>query len=380
ATGSVDASSEKCPSAGATRIAACGYCGKRSEACKDGVWQPASDCLGQGVCPVGAVEIEALPRCGERQRFCDEQCQWIPWQVTAQSRDCEPGIPRAIRADCPFGQLREQICTAECSWANTGGACVEACTLVTGRTTPEDREEICIPAGPFIRGSELDEGATPVREVTLSAYYIDRFPATNRRYKECIDAGACAGLSREQVGPFAGLVEDPALADYVALVPRGDAVSLCEWDGGRRLPTEAEWEKAARGPEPRNQLYTWEGNNYRCDLLDSAECGFDFPPEQWFGTDIYDSLPGTRSYYGVEMLLGGGRQWVLDYFATDYYSHDESLFDPIGPSSGSTRVVRGDWRDESNVDDHVSSRKQSAGELDDASMCVARCARSVLAE
>ncbi|MFH0899463.1 MAG: SUMF1/EgtB/PvdO family nonheme iron enzyme, partial [Pseudomonadota bacterium] len=379
ATGSVDASSEKCPSAGATRIAACGYCGKRSEACKDGVWQPASDCLGQGTCPVGAVEIEALPRCGERQRFCDEQCQWIPWQVTVQSQDCEPDATRYDRADCPVGLLRKQYCTDECSWINTGAACKDACELSTGRTAPKDSIEICIPAGPFIRGSELDEGATPVREVTLSAYYIDRFPVINRRYKECIDAGACVGLSEELVGPIAGLVTDSALADYVAPISWKDAVAFCEWDGGRRLPTEAEWEKAARGPAPRSQLYTWEGNEYRCDLLNSAKCDFEFPPEQWFKTDIYDSLPGTRSYYGVEMLLGGGCQWVLDYYSSSYYASDESLIDPHGPASGVSRVCRGEDRDAWYATYRVATRYRRTATADNH-VCATRCARSASVE
>ncbi|MFH0899716.1 MAG: SUMF1/EgtB/PvdO family nonheme iron enzyme, partial [Pseudomonadota bacterium] len=268
----------------------------------------------------------------------------------------------------PVSLYRKEVCSDKCIWEGAGGECVDGCGGGARRTEPEDREEICIPAGPFVRGSEEDEYATPVREVYVSSYYIDRFPVTYRRLKQCIDAGRCP-TPESYLAPVD--LEKPEMVDHpVRTLSWDEAKTFCEWDGGRRLLTEAEWEKAARGPAPRQQLYPWDGDGLRCDLFKNKDCGCTLLPTESYSEPYY-ALPGTRSYYGVEMLLGGGDQCVLDFFDPEYYSRDDSLIDPMGPAEGVVHVARGVYRCEATAANHVTTRDERGW------ACSIRCGRSV---
>ncbi|MFH0901437.1 MAG: SUMF1/EgtB/PvdO family nonheme iron enzyme [Pseudomonadota bacterium] len=367
----------KCHEEGAKRVNACAKCGTRAEMCQDGTWQPTSECLGQGICPVGEVETQHFARCGAEQRICTEACAWTPWELVKESSGCTPGLLGYERSDCNKGLYRKRFCTDECRWADeVSGDCVEPCAGGPRRTTPADAEEICIPAGPFMRGSTRDPGATPVREVVLSSYYVDRYPVTNRRYRECLEAGGCPQPSSEWAAMY---VADPALDNHPAdCLSWDEAKTFCEWDGSHRLVTEAEWEKAARGPAPRQQLYVWDEDELRCDLLEIPACGYVPDPNRTYDTDPIDAdaVAGARSYYGVDMMLGGGTQWTADYFDENYYSREESLVSPCGPAAGEYHVVRGEYRVYATANDHVTTRYQGAG------WCgfLARCARDAAPE
>ncbi len=121
-----------------------------------------------------------------------------------------------------------------------------------------DASPVAVPAGPFVMGSE--RGAAderPVHRVELSAFTLDRNEVTNRRYRRCVEAGACArpALTSSHLRPrYYGNV---AFDDYpVILVSWEQAERFCRFAGGR-LPTEAEWEKSARGPAPDMREYPW---------------------------------------------------------------------------------------------------------------------------
>ncbi len=148
---------------------------------------------------------------------------------------------------------------------------------------PENRcpypecEQVSIPAGPFMMGSDDLDVRMVSRpfEVQLSAYQIDRFEVTNRRYRLCVEAGFCRwhleGLCGEQGGG-----EPPPEDDRrpVRCVNLEDADAYCRWIG-RRLPTEAEWEKAARGG---------------CEVVEPAECG-DEDSLRWYSWTSGTSIP-----------------------------------------------------------------------------------------
>jgi formylglycine-generating enzyme required for sulfatase activity len=179
-------------------------------------------------------------------------------------------------------------------------------------------------------------------EVYLSSYAIDRTEVTVASYRRCVDAGYCAAP------PFAeGGMRFDRPSYPVTLVSWQDAVTYCAWAGGR-LPTEAEWERAARGPSSRR--YPW-GNVYDPfvlnhgrldrDALDASDGFLELAP--------VGSFPDGRTPDGIADMAGNVEEWVADYFAPEYPK--ESVVDPKGPETGEERVVRGGsyWHGRSRV-------------------------------
>lgn len=169
-------------------------------------------------------------------------------------------------------------------------------------------------------------------EVFLSDFWLDRTEVTVARYRRCVVAGRCA------LPPFADGAERfdrPELP--VVLVTWSDAARFCAWAGGR-LPTEAEWERAARGLAGRR--YPW-GNVYNPFLSNHGA----FALEELDGRDGFlelapvGSFPYGRSPEGIDDLAGNVKEWVADWFAPEYPKADAA--DPRGPDQGDLRVVRG---------------------------------------
>ena len=195
------------------------------------------------------------------------------------------------------------------------------------RTRDTDGAEmVFVPAGEFQMGSDpsdrdADAAEQPAHAVYLDAYWIDRTEITNARYRTCVAAGACRPSHFTDDPHFNG---DRQPVDGVTW---DDAVAYCRWAGGR-LPTEAEWEKAARGTDGR--LYPW-GN----DWDESLARTFEIKPLQ---TVEVGSFPAGASPYSCLDMAGNVWEWVADRFGP--YPSDRQV-NPRGSDTGGFRVLRG---------------------------------------
>jgi formylglycine-generating enzyme required for sulfatase activity len=181
-------------------------------------------------------------------------------------------------------------------------------------------------------------------EVYLSDYWIDRTEVTVARYRQCVAAGRCAEP------PYASGGERFDRPNYpVVLVTWQDASSFCAWAGGR-LPTEAEWDRAARGPNVAGapgRRYPW-GQVYNPNLLNhgrSPSIGGGFVWAELDGSDGFLELAPVgfftdgRTLDGIDDLAGNVEEWVFDYYAPEFPR--ASAANPRGPDTGDTRVLKG---------------------------------------
>lgn len=219
---------------------------------------------------------------------------------------------------------------------------------------------ISIPAGEFQMGcnEEVEVQCStgfdvPYHTVTLSAYKIDKYEVTVGEYQKCIKAGACnnnGDYVHYNNSVYCNLsFEDMGIESHpMNCVSWYGAKAYCEWVG-KRLPTEAEWEKAARGADGRK--FPW-GNEpaASCDYVVMAPynehtgeydygCGYTFNSVR-YNTMPVGSKPLGKSLYGAYDMLGNVGEWTSDWFASDYYASSPTN-DPTGPESGTERTVRG---------------------------------------
>lgn len=201
---------------------------------------------------------------------------------------------------------------------------------------PETLDEmVLVPAGEFIMGSNPDEPSWdneyPKHTVYLDAFYIDKYEVTNSRYQSCVDAGQCSSPSETKSDTRKRYFGEPKFAVYpVIYVDWAQANTFCEWEG-KRLPTEAEWEKAARGTD--GQTYPWGSAEPSCDVANyTSECVGDTTP--------VGAYPAGASPYGALDMGGNVWEWVADWYQADYYVNSP-LQNPQGPSEGEYRILRG---------------------------------------
>ena len=197
---------------------------------------------------------------------------------------------------------------------------------------------IFIPAGKFLMGSPEGEGSDdehPPHEVFLNAFYIDKYEVTNAQYKLFTDATGHPGSHLWNDEEYNHLDQPMVAATW------RDAVAYAEW-AGKRLPTEAEWEKSARGTDSRK--YPW-GNEW-----DGSKCNY----RAWVGDGHYriylalvGSFPDGASPYGVMDMAGNVLEWCADWYDKDYYSQSPPV-NPKGPDTGSSRVLRGGGADDNS--------------------------------
>ena len=195
---------------------------------------------------------------------------------------------------------------------------------------------VYVPEGEFLMGSENGEGdEDPEHTVYLDAFWIDSTEVTNAQYRLCYDAGICSYPNINSSATRGRYFNNYKYENYPVIgVDWYQAKEYCEW-AGKRLPTEAEWEKAARGTDGRT--YPWGEESPNADLANYNEND----------TKEVGSYPAGASPYGALDMAGNVREWVADWHDSDYY--DSSPFkNPQGPVSGTYRVIRGggSWDDE----------------------------------
>jgi formylglycine-generating enzyme required for sulfatase activity len=205
------------------------------------------------------------------------------------------------------------------------------------------RQAISVPAGDFQMGCSpadpsCQDNEKPPHTVYLDAYDIDRYEVTNARYQGCVEAGVCSPPHELSSHTRPDYFTNLSYASYpVIKVDWIQADAFCRWEG-RRLPTEAEWEKAARGSSD-TRLYPWGNQTSDCtrgNFLDAATSTYCVGDTQAVG-----GYPAGASPYGVMDLVGNAWEWVSDWYQDAYYGSQSTWTNPAGPSSGTLRVSRG---------------------------------------
>ncbi|HOC99849.1 MAG TPA: SUMF1/EgtB/PvdO family nonheme iron enzyme [Myxococcota bacterium] len=250
-----------------------------------------------------------------------------------------------IDDDCD-GLIDEGLCRPDCTGRECGGdGCGGSCgTCALGYSCGSSG--ICVPDGMvqvpfsmFYMGCDpatdpaCRPGENPRHYVTISGFFIDRTEVTVAAYALCVGAGACSATRTEGLCQWghSGREQYP-----INCVTWEQAQSYCSWVG-KRLPTEAEWELAARGTDER--LYPWGNGAPSCGLAVMLEsttpgCGTGVPAIPC------SRSPAGDSPFGACDMSGNVQEWVFDWYDPNYYSSSPPL-NPHGPDAGSTRVTRG---------------------------------------
>lgn len=256
-------------------------------------------------------------------------------------------------------------------------------------TTPTEKSEtqklnelddavlVYVPAGEFLMGATeedlmADWHEKPQQALYLDAFWIYKYEVSNKQFAAFItDSGyqttaekvgwslvVGEGAIKKIPGAYWASPKGPdditeQLDDYpVVQVSWFDAVAYCEWMKCR-LPTEAEWEKAARGSDGRT--YPWGEEQPDCSLANYIECVG--------GTSPINSNPDGLSPYGVINMAGNVYEWVADYYRNNYYSVRNSKKNPSGPANGEFRIIRGGSWNNYEQDLRTSDRHAKSPEL-----------------
>jgi formylglycine-generating enzyme required for sulfatase activity len=227
----------------------------------------------------------------------------------------------------------------------------------------DGREMVEIPEGPFKMGSkDGDFDEAPEHQVYLSTFYMDKYEVTQSEYERFVKA-------TKRGKPFVPVFDDDSrkiLKPELAAMGMSwmDAAAYCQW-AGKRLPTEAEWEKAAKGEG--NRKYPWG------DTADASRANLDGEEDGYKYLAPPGKFEAGRSPYGLYDMAGNVAEWVADTYDEKYYSKTPYR-DPKGPDEGQNRVIRGgSWR-ESPAGARLAKRFQARMWRTDATIGF-RCAK-----
>jgi formylglycine-generating enzyme required for sulfatase activity len=199
----------------------------------------------------------------------------------------------------------------------------------------------------------MENDELPAHDVTLNAFWIDQVEVTNGMYTLCVKADKCRLPVKFNSDNRNKYFDNPEFRDYpVIQITWYDANAYCQW-AGRRLPTEAEWERAARGDDLRT--YPWGGEPPNAQNSNSNNIVGD--------TTRVGSYPTGASPYGALDMGGNVWEWVADYYSAKYYS-ESPADNPKGPENGGLnhlRVIRGGSYQDGVFDLRVSNRGYEVG-------------------
>ncbi len=236
-------------------------------------------------------------------------------------------------------------------------------------------DTVLVPAGSFYMGTDHPpadkkylENEMPAHPIMLTPYCMDRFEVTVERYRACANNGNCLRADKENQVPGLSVIQhkayDPlcnmnqpeAHAKHpINCVDYEQADKFCKVQHGR-LPTEAEWEFAARGPDGRSYPWGDDAPSSTTGNACGAEClawakenkvEADFPgsmystDDHWVATAPVGSFPAGKSRYGIEDVVGNVWEWTADYYAPYGSDTHTTQDDPKGPATGTERVIRG---------------------------------------
>lgn len=208
---------------------------------------------------------------------------------------------------------------------------------------------VVVPAGAFQMGCDPDHIAgfgcqpdqVPLHRVYLDTYWIDKTEVSNAQYARCVEARGCTPPRDNSSETRPSYYGDPQYADYpVIWVNWEQAAAYCRW-ANRRLPSEAEWEKAARGAAD-TRVYPWGDQPANLSFANfRASAGAAAAQDVMRVAD----LSGGASPYGLLNMAGNVWEWVNDSYAAGYYRESPES-NPTGPASGDLKVIRGGaWYD-----------------------------------
>jgi len=315
-------------------------------------WFCGASCGGDKGCPAGATCAPVVVDwAGNTRHQCVSQgvpCACTPEAIAAGAatgcyRETASGICFGTRACTPTGLSPCSASLPDGDHCQTPGGCGATCAAL-----------IEVPRGPFVMGSDDPDAHPnqhPAHVVDLSAFRIRTYLVTAAEYKDCVLAGACSPAQK----PFAGPPVDQAYTYGVAGkehhpingVTHAQAAAFCAWQG-LRLPTEAEWERAARGTDER--LYPWPGSTISCNQANYHAMG-KLRQTCVGATTAVGSYPEGASAIGAFDMVGNVREWVADHYSlATYPACATGCTDPTGPTDGDIWVTRGgSWNDPAHM-------------------------------
>ncbi len=225
-----------------------------------------------------------------------------------------------------------------------------------------------VPAGEFTMGSELEENQKPAHAVYLDTFYIDKYEVTNQAYEKCVDAGVCLAPGNKSSFTRKEYYGNPEFANYPVIYATWImANTYCQWRAAR-LPTEAEWEKAARGTDAR--MYPW-GSEFGCSFANMVIQGQPCVGD----TTAVGSYETGISPYGLYDMAGNVGEWTSSILKPYPYDKNDGREDP---SVLRNHIVRGGtWYYENETFSRVTKRDALNSMTNDPDIGF-RCAMEVI--